>query len=366
MRDREPLLDAIRRPLPLAYHPLFRFYQGGAFTRSVRGLPDAIDDWWSEDWVGSVTEAGNTDPDGRPQGLSQVEIEGAGRMTLRSLVERFPEEMVGAAFAERWGPTTGVLVKILSPSGPVPLHAHPTRAWAERHLGERFGKTEAWILLDTPGDGTEPAYAGLGFREGVTKAGFRDAVDRQDVPALRGWLHRTEVHPSEVYVATASVPHFLGPKILFIEVQEPTDQIVIPEWSTSGVDQDGATMGLGWDVALDILDYTPTSREEAFARARQRPTLVREERGGREVRLFNDEQAPFFDATRLEVSDELPVQDGRFYIGVVTEGDGSLEDDFGAFPLRRGVTFACAASLAHRVRAGTAPLQLVRCMGPRM
>ena len=30
-----PLREAIRRPLPLDYHPLFRFYEGGSLTRTV-------------------------------------------------------------------------------------------------------------------------------------------------------------------------------------------------------------------------------------------------------------------------------------------------------------------------------------------
>ena len=50
-----PLADAVRRPLPLAYHPLYRFYEGGSLTRAFRGLPERPDDWWSEDWVGSCT-----------------------------------------------------------------------------------------------------------------------------------------------------------------------------------------------------------------------------------------------------------------------------------------------------------------------
>jgi hypothetical protein len=28
------LQDAIRRPLPLGYHPLYRFYPGGSLTRT--------------------------------------------------------------------------------------------------------------------------------------------------------------------------------------------------------------------------------------------------------------------------------------------------------------------------------------------
>ena len=52
MTDRQNLLrEGIKRPLPLAYHPLYRFYEGGALTRNFRGLAPHEDDWWSEDWV---------------------------------------------------------------------------------------------------------------------------------------------------------------------------------------------------------------------------------------------------------------------------------------------------------------------------
>ncbi|MGZ6257920.1 MAG: hypothetical protein ACXWQ6_05520 [Candidatus Limnocylindrales bacterium] len=361
--DRRALAAAIRAPLPLPYHPLYRFYDGGALTRRFRGLAERPDDSWSEDWVGSCTLANNDGPDGRPQGLSEVALPGAGPLTLKALIEAFPEEMVGAAFAERWGPITGVLVKLLSPAGQVPLHAHPDRAWAAAHLDSPFGKTEAWILLDAPGDGSEPAYAGIGFHEGVTRTWFHESVARRDRAALRGSLHRTEVQAGEVYVAHAGVPHFLGPRISFIEVQEPSDHIVIPE--TSGEDDAGATMGLGWELALDMIDYRTADAATTFARARQRPSVLRERGASRETRLFNADVLDFFDATRLDVADELEVADGRFYVGVVTRGEGHLEGDFGRLQVRRGETFACAAAFAHRFTAGREPLQVVRCLGPR-
>jgi mannose-6-phosphate isomerase class I len=286
--------DDLRRPLPLAYHPLYRFYEGGGLTRQFRGLPERPDDWWSEDWVGSCTCAGNPDPDGRVQGLSTVDLP-SGEVTLKSLAEAWPEEMGDAS----------VLVKLLSPSGPVPLHAHPTRAWARRHLGSPFGKTEAWILLDTPGDGTEAAYAGIGFQPGV---------------------------------------------------------IVIPE--TSGEDDPGATMGLGWDLALDMIDYGTADAASTLARARQQPRVLRTSRGSREVRLLAGDVAEFFDATMLEVADEIEVADGRFSIAIVTAGDGWAEGDFGRQPLSKGQTFAWPASLSLRLCAGRAPLRVVRCLGP--
>jgi mannose-6-phosphate isomerase class I len=150
--------------------------------------------------------------------------------------------------------------------------------------------------------------------------------------------------------------------VSFIEVQEPSDHIVIPE--TDGADDDGATMGLGWDLALDMIDYTGASPQDTFARARQRPSILREAHDSREVRLFQPDVLEFFDATRLEVSDELEVDDGRFYVGVVTQGAGTIDGDFGSEAVKAGETFACAASLAHRIRAGASELKVVRCMGP--
>jgi mannose-6-phosphate isomerase len=283
-------------------------------------------------------------------------------VTLKEVIEALPEEMVGARFAQTWGPITGVLVKLLSPAGQVPLHAHPTREWARRHLGSRFGKTEAWILLDAPGDGTEPAYAGIGFMPGIDRDWFAGAVRRHDNPRLRETLHRTDVHPGEVYVAHASVPHYLGPRISFIEVQEPSDHIVIPE--TSGADDAGATMGLGWDLALDMIDYAGAGGAATFARARQLPRVLRTSHGSREVRLFHDDVLRFFDATALEVADEIEVSDGRFSIAIVVSGTGSIEGNFGRRPIRRGETFALPASLPFRVRAGPEPVRVVRCLGP--
>jgi len=350
---------AASRPLPLAYHPLYRFYQGGSLTRAFRGLPERGDDFWSEDWVGSCTLAGNSDPAGQAQGLSVVDLPGGGQVTLAELIETLPEEMVGAGYAQRFGAGTGVLVKLLSPAGPVPLHAHPNRAWAARHLGSPVGKTEAWILLDTPDDG----YAGIGFRPGVDRSWFAAAVRRHDNAAIRGTLHRTGVHPGEVYVAHAGVPHYLGPRLSFIEVQEPSDHIVIPE--TDGDDDAAATMGLGWELALDMIDYSGADAEATLGRARQQPRVLRTSHSSREVRLLNDDVLPFFDATALEVEDEIEVSDGRFSIAVVVSGSGSAEGGFGSQPLRRGETYALPASLALRVRAGPdGPVRVIRCLGP--
>jgi mannose-6-phosphate isomerase len=283
-------------------------------------------------------------------------------VALKEVVEAYPEEMVGRDSAERFGPEIGLLVKLLSPRGPVPVHAHPTREWARRHLGSRFGKTEAWVFVETPGDGEEPPHAGAGFLPGIERDWFAGAVRRHDGAALRAALHRLPVAPGEVYVARGGVPHYLGPRLSFIEVQEPTDHIVIAE--TGGEDDGGATMNLGWDVALDMIDYTGAGAEANAGRVRQRPSLLREEGSSRELRLVDDDILTFFDIRTLEVEDELAIDDDRFSILVAESGSGTLEGDFGTVELRRGATLALPASLPARLRASEERLRVVRCLGP--
>lgn len=360
--DPSSLLAATRRPLAMPHHPLHRFYTGGALTHAFRRLPLHLDSQWSEDWVASTTTANNPDPDGQRQGLSTVRLDDHTTCTLDTLVRAHPEAMLGAATLQRYGPQTGLLVKILSPAGPVPLHAHPSRPWARRHLHSPHGKTEAWILLDTPGDGQEPAYAGIGFREGVTRDWFTRAVAARDHAALRESLHRTEIHPGEVYVAAGGVPHFLGPRELFVEIQEPSDHIVVPE--SDGSDDHAATMGLGWSTALDMIDFTTSSEADVFARARQHPTVVRSDAGSAEHNLFASWVDPYFGARRVQVDEQHTVEDNRFQILIVTAGDGLLRGDFDTIAIQSGDAFAVPASVPYHLQAGSSSLTAIRCLGP--
>jgi mannose-6-phosphate isomerase len=342
------LREAVRAPLPLAYHPLYRFYEGGSLTRNFRGLPDRPDDWWSEDWVGSCTSASNDDPDGRAQGMSSVELPGIGPIELKEIVEPCPRRWSARASPSAGGPAPASRSSCFA-SGPGAAACPPDPRMGAAAPRFRFGKTEAWILLDTPGDGSEPAYAGIGFIPGIDRDWFAAAVRRHDNASIRRTLHRTEVNPGEVYVAHAAVPHYLGPRISFIEVQEPTDHIVIPE--TTGGDDAGATMGLGWDLALDMIDYSGVHAEQTFARARQQPRVLRTSHASREIGLFADDVLEFFDATALEVQDEIEVSDGRFSIAIVASGAGFVEGDFGS-SRSGGRDVRAATSLSLRVRAG--------------
>ncbi len=101
-----------QRPLKVAVRPVFRPYLGGDLVRRFRRLPSLGDDHWTEEWIGSVTVAGNPDPAGQVQGLTVVVDQRGQEVSLKDLVESHPEAMLGSAFVERHGAAPGFLVKI--------------------------------------------------------------------------------------------------------------------------------------------------------------------------------------------------------------------------------------------------------------
>ena len=121
-------------------------------------------------------------------------------------------------------------------------------------------------------------------------------------------------------MAHAGVPHYLGPRISFIEVQEPSDHIVIAE--TSGDDDAGATMGLGWDLALDMIDYTANDADQTFAapvssRENCAPAAAPAKSGCSRTTCSRSSTPP-----RWRWQDEIETDDGRFSVAIVVSGDG--------------------------------------------
>ena len=76
-------------------------------------------------------------------------------------------------------------------------------------------------------------------------------VDAQDHDALLGALNPVAVSAGDAVFVPAGVPHAIGDGILIAELQEPTDLSILLEWDGFGIaDEQAATLGLGWDVAL--------------------------------------------------------------------------------------------------------------------
>jgi mannose-6-phosphate isomerase len=335
------------KPIRLAANRFPRFYRGGSAIDELRGTaPGAGGAFLPEDWVGSTTTAFGSAGDG----LTRLED---GR-TLRQAVAADPEGWLGPGHAQAYGDSPALLVKLLHAGERLPVHCHPDRAFARRHLDCPWGKTEAWVITAT--EGPEPVVH-LGFREPMDPGRLAELVDAQQVEALLAALNAVPVAPGDTVLVPAGLPHAIGQGVLLVELQEPTDLSVLLEWEGFAVDgrRDGH-LGLGFELALGCVDRSGWGADRlARLRSGRGP-----DRPGVE-RLFPAEADPFFRAERL-APDPAAALEAAFSILVVTAGSGRLAVAGGALELGRGDTVL----VPHGAGPGTVEgrLAAVRCLPP--
>jgi mannose-6-phosphate isomerase len=362
------LLEAVtRQPLSLLPNRVYRMWRGGALLDRLQGNPQPEDAQFPEDWVGSTTV---TQLSGRPpgEGLSRVRLADGSTVVLKSLIQAFPQSMLGAGHAARYGAELGVLCKLLDAGMRLSIQAHPDRAFARQYLHSDFGKTEAWLVIGTRVIDGERPYILFGFREGVTEQEFRRITRAQDTRAQIESLNRIEVSPGEVYLVPAGTPHAIGSGVFVVEVQEPTDFVVNVEDKLGEIRRTEAQcfMGLGFDLGMRCFNYQAAGQDFVQQHTLV-PRILHEDSEGREEILVDREDTPCFGAVRLRVQGRAPDRDrGRCYVGIVVEGYGQLAGAKIALPLQPGATFFIPAASQHEVyqAAPGSPLTLVKCFPP--
>jgi mannose-6-phosphate isomerase len=351
----------------LAPNRVYRVYKGGALLDRLQGKPQPEDNHFPEDWVGSTTVSRLA---GRPpdEGLSRVLLPDGSTVVLKSLIEKFSEAMLGAAHFTRHGAELGVLCKLLDAAMRLPIQCHPDRGFARQYLRSDFGKTESWLILATRTiDGTAPSIL-FGFREGITEESFRRMVQAQDISAQVAALNRLEVKPGEVYLVSAGTPHAIGSGVFMVEVQEPTDFVVNTEYTVGKIRRTEAQcfMGLGFDLGMRCFNYQAVGMEYVRQHTLL-PRIIQEGEEGREEVLIGPEDTPCFGAARMTVRGTVPDRDqGRCYIGIVTEGRGGLTGPGLDLALQPGATFFIPAASCHQAyrAAPEGPLTLIKCFPP--
>ena len=196
----------------------------------------------------------------------------------RSSSRRIRSSSRVATLVERVGrPTVGVLVKLLDPAERLPVHAHPTRAFARQHLDSFFGKTEAWIILATraTADGPAPALR-LGFRRDVAPEELRAWIDEERSEALLDAMHEVPARAGDAWLVPAGTPHAIGAGVFIAEVQEPTDFSIVAETRGFPIDRRDCLAGarLGRDAG-GVDDPRPRRRRAPGAALRARAAAHR-------------------------------------------------------------------------------------------
>lgn len=324
-------------PMKLPPTSIEHFYLGGERIAALRGGPTATGRpgpaRQPEEWLGSTVARWG---DGRA-GLTDLGPLGH----LRDLVVGDPPAWLGADHVARWGSSPALLVKLLDAGERLPVHVHPTRAFAAEHLDCPFGKSEAWVVLDTPAGG---GTVFIGPTRPVAHEEWADLVAAQDTATMLGLLHPVTVHAGDGVFVPAGTPHAIDAGVFVVELQEPTDFSVVLEWT--GFDLDGSNdghLGLGFDVALgavrrDAVDCATIDtliRRAAHHTDTQVPDAATSGRRARSV--LPDVADPYFRA--WSVAGGPVTLPAAFSVVVVLSGAGVMRTGAHVEPLSRGDAF---------------------------
>jgi len=318
---------------------VWRCYLGGALLDQLMNHSGSGDALFPENWLGSVTPANNgvhqTGPD---EGLSQL-LDG------RKFCDVLKENAKTLLHSD--SPELGILCKFLDSAIRLPLQCHPDRAFARKYCGSEYGKTESWFILGTREINGEKPYILLGFKPGIDRAAFREAVLKQDIAQLVAMFHKIEVKAGDAFFIPGRLPHAIGSGVLMLEVQEPTDLVVQPERRIGEIELSDFDMwqNLTVDEGLDCFDYTPYREEELRQRFQIRPRLD----GGKTEILVDRNLTDCFSVSRLRLkANETHVyrKGGCWQLGIVTAGQGTVNTGHREYHVHASDSFLAPCDVA--------------------
>lgn len=325
-------------PIALGPNMPAQFYRGAGRIARFRG--DGAPEDRPEDWIGSATPRLRLAPDGitrLPDGT-----------LLTDAITADPVAWLGSDHVARYGANPALLVKLLDAGQRLPVHVHPDRSFAAKHLASPYGKTEAWIVLEAdPG-----AVVHLGFGRDVEAAELAGWVRDQDVTAMLGATNQVPVAAGDAVLCPAGTPHAIGAGILVVEVQEPTDFSVLLEWRGFLPGPDGASAGLPMDEALGCVHRKAWTGGRLASLRGPGVTSVTCAAGS----VLPAEADPFFVAERVGPGGFGP----SYALLVVTSGAGALVPESGnGVPVGRGSTVLIPHSAGPCALTGD--VRAIRC-----
>lgn len=316
---------------------VFRVYLGGKLFHDFLG--DApVDGMEPEEWVCSSVRAINDGHDDPLEGISVRRDDGK---PFHELLAEHPREYLGDR------KDLGVLVKYLDSAIRLPMQVHPTRAFSQKNFNSPYGKAEAWLILATRPN----ACIYFGFSREVSPEEFAAAVECSltDKDAMTEFVNRVPVQTGDVFFVDAGVIHAIGAGCLILEVQEPTDFTIQPEYWCGNYRLNAKEMYLGLDpaVALTCFDYSRHGKEVVDA-GRKVPKVLYQDDSVLSECLIGPEDTSCFSMNRYTLSNGEISLDIPASIWICVEGEGVVRSEGREQPLKKGDYFFLPAAAAGK------------------
>lgn len=256
-------------------------------------------------------------------------------LTLRALMERDGQALLGTAVRPAYGGRFPILVKFLLTQEKLSVQVHPDDAYGEENEGSP-GKTEMWYVLRAD----EEATIAAGFQRTLQPEQLRQAVYEGTVEEQLTWWPAAA---GETYFIPAKTVHAVGAGLVICEIQQNSD-VTYRLWDY------GRPRKLHVESALAVADLGP------------HPGPVQPKPfGGGELLA----SCPYFATERMDLNDpvEWHSDTERFHLLVATRGSGVLTAGGGKWRLKLGECWLIPAGCGQYGIDG-ADLEIMRVFVP--
>ncbi len=326
---------------------VWRTYQGGKQLDTMEGKENPQDSSFPEDWIGSTVQARNVGREDVVEGLAMVTDDSGQMVPFRDLLKQEQQRFLGKVGDTVRSLDDIPLVKYLDSSTRLHFQAHPTRAFAEERLGLPRGKTEAYVILETRAEVSDP-YIYAGFQRSPSREQLKEWIENQDIQSIEKCFDRIPVKPGDVFLIPGGRPHALGEGILMLEIMEPSDLAVRFEFERCGfvIPEEARFMGRDIETALDVFNFEPVPPEKVDAEFRcAAKHLGSDEHGNRLEELIGADKTSCFTIKRASVNGCFKRENNAFFYGVVIDGPGTLRTGDEVTQLNRWDRFFCPAGV---------------------
>ena len=341
------------RPVFFKRNRVFRVYLGGKLFHDFLG--DApVDGNEPEEWICSSVRAinpGHTDP------LEGISLRAEDGKPFNELLAEHPQEYLGDR------KDLGVLVKFLDSAIRLPMQVHPTRDFSRKNFNSPYGKAEACLILATRPDAC--IYFGFdrqGSRDEFSAGGEASENDKE---AMTAFVNKVPVQTGDVFFVGAGVIHAIGAGCLILEVQEPTDFTIQPEYWCGDYHLNAQEMYLGLDreVALECFNYDLYGKQVVEA-GRKVPEITYQDEHVTVETLIGEKDTPCFAMSRYILDGGQVTLDTPASIWICVEGEGSVEADGEVRDIHSGDYFFLPAAAAGKcVARSEKKMKIVCCVG---
>lgn len=342
---------------------VWRTYQGGKLLDQIAGIAPAKDSSFPEDWIGSTIAAKNIGREHIQEGLARVENEHGERVLFNDVLLSNPDFYLGKDVNKNSPLDDIPLVKFLDSATRLHFQAHPTREFAQQRLNSNRGKTEAYVILAIREDVTEP-YIYAGFQRSPSREQLKQWIETQNIAAIEACFDKIPVKPGDVFLLPGGRPHALGEGILMLEIMEPSDWAVRFEFERCGyvIPEAARFMDRGIETALDVFKFDPVPKAQIDDEFACKPQILQQdEQGNLLEELIGADKTDCFKVKRASVSRHFERHEKGFFIGIVSEGSGSITFDGETIELKQWETFFLPAGIVEFSYNSENKLTILEC-----